>query len=374
VLGPTSKIALNPNETTIAEVLKPLGYSTACFGKWHLSSYTDGPEIQGFDEYAGLLFSNDMWPPNGNWPKLYFWGEQSGWEIKGPEDQNKLTETYTRRTLQFIRKNKKKPFFIYLAHSMMHVPIAASKKFRGRSNAGLYGDALMEIDSSTGAIMKELANQGIEKNTIVIFSSDNGPWLPYGDHAGSSGGLREGKGTTFEGGFRVPGIFSWPSKFPAGKTVGEVVSTMDVLPTIAALTKAKPGKLKIDGHDISNLLYDVPGAVTPWKWFFYYWPWQLQAVRSGDWKLHVPHEHRHQGPVSGSDGRPFGETTQKIGLSLFNLRTDPSEKINLAEQHPDIVRRLLTIMEMGREELGDTLTKTIGKEVRPPHSGFGIGP
>ncbi|MBI1335211.1 MAG: sulfatase-like hydrolase/transferase [Armatimonadetes bacterium] len=367
VLGPDWKTGLNPDEITIPRMLKASGYATACVGKWHLGVKNLMPTHQGFDEFFGLPYSADMWPPNGNWPRLFLYeGDKPLEEIKNLDDQAQLTRRYTEHAQEFIRKNKKKPFFLYMTHSMPHVPIAASKRFLGKSRAGLYGDVVQEIDWSVGEVLKTLKEQGLEKNTLVTFSSDNGPWLPYGDHAGSAGGLREGKGTTFEGGFREPGIFYEPGFVPKGLVVNEMASTMDYLPTFAKLSGATLPKNEIDGHDIRDLITGKKGAKTPWDAFYYYWPGELQAVRSGDWKLHVPHNHRHQTYPAGTGGKPAGEVTEHIGLSLFNITKDPAETTNVADQHPEIVERLLKLIEEARQDFGDTLTKRVGSKVRPP--------
>lgn len=368
VLNPDSMTGLNPQETNIASMLKPLGYVTACVGKWHLGVGTLMPKHQGFDTFFGLPYSHDMWPVNGkNWPPLWLYRDGTRVEeIKTLEDQAQLTAKYARFATDFIRQNKDRPFLLYLPHSMPHVPIAASRRFLGKSGAGLYGDVVQEIDWSVGEIRKTLNETGLEKDTLVFFSSDNGPWRPYGDHAGSTGGLREGKGTAFEAGFREPGIFLWPGRIPAGKVTDEVATTMDLLPTLAALSNAKLPSARIDGHDIRPLIFGEPGARTPWKWFYYFWPDELQAIRSGDWKLHVPHKHRHQTLPAGTGGKPAGEVTAEIGISLFDLKTDPGETTNVADKHPDVVKRLLRLIEIGRRELGDSRTKTKGSEVRSP--------
>lgn len=368
VLNPDTKTGLNPSEANLANVVRPLGYATACVGKWHLGVGNLMPTRQGFDTFFGLPYSHDMWPANGkNWPPLHLYkDDQPIEEVRSLEDQAKLTRRYTDFATSFIRANRSKPFLLYLPHSMPHVPLAASQRFLGRSTAGLYGDVVQEVDWSVGEILKTLRQTGLDDNTLVFFSSDNGPWRPYGDHAGSPGGLREGKGTTFEAGFRVPGIFWWPKRIPAGRTNKEVASTMDILPTIAALSGARLPEATIDGHDIRPLLFDVPGAATPWKWMYYIWPNELQAVRSGNWKLHVPHKHRHQTSPAGRGGKPAGESTESIGLSLYDLSTDPGESTNVAEFHPDVVKQLLRMIDIGRRELGDSITKTVGAEVRPP--------
>lgn len=327
------------------------------------------PATHGFDEFYGIPYSHDMWPPNpnGKWPPLFvFNNEVQEREIKTPDEQAELTNQLTEKTLDFIGRNQKNPFMVYLPLNQPHVPIAPSAKFRGRSRAGAYADQIFEIDDSVGRILNHLKKLKLDRKTMVMFSSDNGPWLPYGNHAGSAGIYREGKGTTFEGGFRVPGIFWMPGTIPAGRVQTEMASTMDVLPTFASLTGAKPQVKEIDGHDITPLLKCETGAKTPWKWMYYFWPAELQAVRSGDWKLHVAHNHRHQNQPTGTDGKPAGETTEKLELALYNLRDDPRETKNLATDHPDVVTRLTRLLSIGRSELGDSLTKSAGTSTRAP--------
>lgn len=369
VINPDAKIGLNPNETTIAEVAKSKGYKTAMFGKWHLGVGNLMPRTHGFDEFYGIPYSHDMWPPNpnGKWPPLYaFENETRQHEIKTLDDQVVLTARFTQKTLDFITRNRSNPFFVYLPLNQPHVPIAPSAKFRGKSKAGPYADQILEIDDSVGRVLDHLRKLKLDRKTMVVFSSDNGPWLPYGNHAGSAGIYREGKGTTFEGGFRVPGVFWMPGTIPAGKVQTEMASTMDILPTFASLIGAKQPEKEIDGHNILPLLKCEEGARTPWKWMYYYWPSELQAVRSGDWKLHVPHNHRHQNLPSGLDGKPAGETTERQELALYNLRSDPREKVNLAAQNPEVVNRLLRMINIGRDEYGDSLTKKGGSLTRMP--------
>ena len=369
VLNPESKIGLNPDETTIAEVAKSKGYRTAIFGKWHLGVGNLMPRTHGFDEFYGIPYSHDMWPPNpnGKWPKLHVYdNETQEREIATIGQQAEVTSQLTEKTLDFIGRNQKNPFMVYLPLNQPHVPIAPSAKFLGRSKAGAYADQILEIDDSVGRILNRLKKHKLDRKTMVMFSSDNGPWLPYGNHAGSAGIYREGKGTTFEGGFRVPGIFWMPGTIPAGKVQTEMASTMDILPTFATLIGAKPPEKEIDGHDIAQLIKCEEGARSPWKWMYYYWPAELQAVRSSDWKLHVPHNHRHQNQPAGKDGKPGGESTEKLNLALYNLKDDPGETKNLATDHPEVVARLARLLSIGRNELGDSLTKAAGTTTRAP--------
>lgn len=381
-LFPNAKVGLNPDETTIAELLKEKGYATGMFGKWHLG---DRPEFlptkQGFDEYVGLPYSNDMWPVHydgkpiddasnnrkKNFPFLpLLHNSDTLQEIKTFDDQAKLTGIYTERAVSFIKQHKKSPFFVYLPHSMPHVPIAASAKFKGKSKQGTYGDVLMEIDWSVGEIMKVLKENGLDKNTVVIFTSDNGPWLNYGNHAGSSGGLREGKGTAFEGGQRVPCIVRWKGITPEGIVCNKLTSTIDLLPTIAKICGTKLPTHKIDGVDILPLLKGDMEA-TPRKYFYYYYRRNnLEAVRRDDWKLVLPHEGRsYEGQVPGNDGFP-GKAPENIPfpLALYDLRRDPAERYDVKETYPEILAELQKVAEEAREDLGDDITKRTGKNVR----------
>ena len=271
-------------------------------------------------------------------------------------DQTKLTTTYTDRAVQFIKKNKDRPFFLYLSHSMPHVPLFVSERFRGKSEQGLYGDVIMEIDWSVGQILETLRQLGLDDNTVVLFSSDNGPWLSYGNHAGSAGRLREGKGTTWEGGVRMPFIARWPGKIPADKTQSEPAMTIDILPTLARITGAKLPTGKIDGKDISPLLFGEDGAKSPHDAYFFYWNRELHAVRSGPWKLYFPHSYQTlEGSSAGNDGKPGPYKVAMVGLELYNLDTDVSERLDVAARHPDVVRRLQVLADRMRKDLGDSL-------------------
>jgi arylsulfatase A-like enzyme len=368
VLGPKSTIGVSSQEQTIAEILRPRGYATACFGKWHLGHYRQFlPTRHGFDEYFGLPYSNDMWPrhpTDKNYPQLpLIEGENT---IEYNPDQTKLTTWYTERAVGFIEKNKDRPFFIYLAHSMPHVPLHVSDKFKGKSKLGLYGDVIMEIDWSVGQILSTLKRLGIDENTLVFFTSDNGPWLSYGDHAGSAGPLREGKGTAFEGGQRIPGICRWPGKIPAGKPCGELVTTMDILPTLARLAGAELPYLSIDGKDIWPLMSRQKGATSSHDGFFYYNGWALEAVRSGKWKLHLPHNFRTlAGKAGGTGGQPANYEQTKIGLALFDLEKDVGEQYDISAQNPQVVARLVALADKMREDLGDSVKNVTGKNRRP---------
>jgi len=371
-LNPNSKVGISDNEMTLAQLVKQRGYATAIYGKWHLGHHPQFlPTRHGFDDYFGLPYSNDMWPKHpeakpGTYPDLpLIEGEKT---VKLNPDQSQLTTWYTERAVKFIEKNKDKPFFLYVPHTMPHVPLAVSDKFKGKSELGLYGDVIMEIDWSVGEILTALKKHGLDDDTLVIFTSDNGPWLSYGNHAGSAGGLREGKITTFEGGVREPFIARWPGKIPAGSVCREPAMTIDILPTLAKLAGAALPKNKIDGLDIWPLLSAKADAKSPHEAYYFYWGRELQAVRSGKWKLHFPHSYRSLTSKAGMDGKAAGYTDAKIDLALFDLEKDAGEMTNVGDKHPDVVKQLQALAEKARDDLGDTATKREGKGVRKPGS------
>ncbi len=367
-LGPKDRHGISNREQTIAEVLKPKGYATALFGKWHLGHHPPFlPTRHGFDTYFGLPYSNDMWPrhPTARYPDLpLIEGEKT---VALNPDQSLLTTQYTERAVRFIADNKDRPFFLYVAHNMPHVPLHVSAKFQGKSGQGLYGDVIREVDWSVGQILDALKEQGLDGRTLVIFTSDNGPWLSYGKHAGSAGPLREGKGTTWEGGQREPCLMRWPGHIPAGLVCREPAMTIDILPTLARFAGAPLPRLPIDGKDIRPLLSGQPGARSPHEALYFYWDRHLQAVRSGPWKLHFPHAFRTlAGRPGGRDGKPASYEEARTGLALFDLEKDPGETTDVAAGHPDVVERLKKLADRAREELGDSATKQVGKGVRPP--------
>ncbi|HEV3384870.1 MAG TPA: sulfatase, partial [Gemmata sp.] len=299
-LGPSSRVGINNTEMTIAEACKSKGYATGMVGKWHLGHHPQFlPTRHGFDSYYGLPYSNDMWPSHpeakaGTYPPLPL---LDGEKIVNPNvmaaDQAQLTTQYTGRAVKFIETNKDKPFFLYVAHTMPHVPLFVSDKFKGKSKQGLYGDVIEELDWSVGEIIKALDDHKLAANTLVMFSCDNGPWLSYGNHGGSAGPLREGKGTVWEGGVREPFIARWPNVIPADTVCREPAMTIDVLPTVAKMIGAELPKHTIDGKDIGPLLRGEAGAKCPHEaFYFYYNTGDLQAVRSGKWKLMLPHKYR----------------------------------------------------------------------------------
>ncbi len=377
-LGPGARHGINDSEMTIAQLLKQKGYATGMAGKWHLGHHPQFlPTHHGFDEYFGLPYSNDMWPHHpeakpGAYPPLPLIEGDTPVKVGlGHEDQEQLTTQYTERAVKFIERNKDHPFFFYLAHSMPHVPLHVSDKFKGKSQQGLYGDVIMEIDWSVGEVLKALKKDKLDDNTLVIFTSDNGPWLGYGNHAGSAGPLREGKGTSWEGGTREPCIMRWPGKIPSGKTSDAMLMTIDLLPTIAKLVGAELPKHKIDGLDVWPLIAGEKDAKNPHEaYFFYYENNQLQGVTSGDgrWKLQLPHAFRTlAGRPGGTNGIPAKYEQIKIAEpELYDLERDIRERTNVASEHPEIVKRLLGFAEQAREDLGDSLTSREGSGVRKP--------
>jgi arylsulfatase A len=367
-LGPANKHGIHADEILLPEILKAHGYATAIFGKWHLGHHPQFlPTRHGFDRYFGLPYSNDMWPlhpTNKTFPPLPL---IDGEKVIGHDpDQTQLTTWYTQKAVEFIEQNRERPFFLYLPHSMPHVPLFVSDKFRGKSGAGLFGDVVAEIDWSVGQVLDTLKSQGLDEQTLVFFSSDNGPWLSYGNHAGSAGPHREGKGTTWDGGHCVPCLARWPGKIPAGATCRELAATIDVLPTFARLAGAEPPRDRIiDGRDIWPLLSGEEGALSPHEAFFYYWDHGLEAVRSGKWKLHFPHSYRTLDGPPGHDGQPGPYKQAKTDVALYDLSTDKGENTNLAGQHPEVVARLQALAEQARADLGDSLTGREGKNRRP---------
>lgn len=368
-LGPSSRHGIHEDEWTIGDVLKSRGYATGCFGKWHLGHHRQFlPTRNGFDRYFGLPYSNDMWPKHPERPDAFpdlplFDGERI---VEYNPDQRNLTTWYTEHAVRFIEEHKEGPFFVYLAHSMPHVPLFVSDKFAGKTRRGLFGDVIEEVDWSVGQILATLGRLGLDQRTLVIFTSDNGPWLSYGDHAGTAGALREGKGTSFDGGVREPCVMRWPGRIPAGTVCREPAMTIDILPTLAGLAGAKlPDDRIIDGRDIWPLVSSQRGARSPHEALYFYWGGELQGVRAGRWKLHLPHNYRSLDGPGGSGGIPAKYIQRSIGLALFDLDNDPGETTNLVEEYPDVVGRLMHYVQLARDDLGDTGQNRKGKNVRP---------
>lgn len=382
---PNSKEGLNPNEKTIAEIAKEQGYVTGIVGKWHLGDAKEMmPLAQGFDEYFGIPYSNDMWPihydgskPDSIKNKNLLWklsipelpvieGNEKIMEIKDINDQDRITTMYTERAVKFINKNKEEPFFLYIAHSMPHVPLGVSDKFRGKSEQGMYGDVIMELDWSVGEVIKALKENGIEENTLVVFTSDNGPWLNYGNHAGSTAGLREGKGTMWEGGTRVPALMKWPARIKPGQESDALMLNVDILPTITEIIDGKLPDHKIDGIAMRPVIEGKDVNLRHEFWGYY--GGSLIFIRKDNWKLYFPHTYRSYKDVEpGMDGFPGPYSHKTLETpELYNLETDLYETNNVIEKYPEIAKELLKRGDVVREKLGDRITQTIGSETRKP--------
>ena len=343
---------LHPKEVTIAEVLKTNGYQTACIGKWHVGEEPNQmPLNQGFDYFFGTP------KPNGH-TKLI---EQAPFRciimqnkdtikvINTAEEMGQLTKIYTKEATNFIKRNKNKPFFLYLPHTMPHVPLGASKDFRGKSAGGFYGDVIEELDWSMGEVLKTLKEEGLEENTLVIFTSDNGPWIEeqIGDHGGSAFPLRGNKMQTWEGGVRVPAIMQWKGKIPENVVSDALLTTMDFLPTFADISGAVISKeITLDGKSFKDVL--LKNKESQHDRFYYYSYTHLQAVRDKEWKLVLP---RKAKPKYMKWAARKVEAVDEI--LLFNLKNDKEEQYNLADQNPEKVKELMLLIEEGRKELGD---------------------
>jgi arylsulfatase A-like enzyme len=389
-LNPQAQHGINADETTLAELCRGRGYATAVFGKWHLGHHRQFLPLQhGFDEYFGLPYSNDMWPNHPDlaklppaaaerkrrFPPLPLIENNDIIDAKvDADDQTQLTRKYTEHAVDFINRNKSRPFFLYVPHTMVHVPLYVSAEFEGRSGAGLFGDAVAEIDSSVGQILDAIDGNGLDRTTLVLFASDNGPWLSYGNHGGSAGPLRDGKGTMFEGGHRVPCVMRWPGKIPAGTRCDELAVTFDLFPTIALLLGAEiANDRKIDGKEIWPLMAGTPNATSPHDAFYCYYGRELRAIRDRRWKLHFPHRSNTlAGRPGGRDGTPARYEQIEVGHWLFDLKNDIGETTDVAADHPDVVDRLERHAEAARATLGDTLTGRQGSEVRPAGQVAGV--
>lgn len=359
VLFPWSEEGMNENEVTIAEVLKGKGYATACYGKWHLGHHKKFLPLQhGFDEYYGLPYSNDMRPDmnedeHPNLPLI-----EGNDIVEYNPSQSLLTKQYTDKAIDFIERNRDKPFFVYLPYAMPHIPLYVSHEYRNRSES-LYGDVIMEMDGSVGRIIDKLKQLGIDKNTLVIYTSDNGPWLSYGTHGGSAKPLREGKFTTFEGGQRVPCIMWMPDRIQPGSVSDDIVSTLDLFPTIAVMAGADLPDQTIDGMDAGALIFNDVADETVQKPFYFFANDELQAVRVGKWKLHRPHYY-HSVIKPGTDGRTGWGKAKRTGWALYDLEEDVGERINIADKHPEKVEELKMLM-IGFESEINAGKRPIGK-------------
>ena len=362
-LGPHAKHGIHTDEVTIADLCKENGYATAIFGKWHLGHHPPFlPMKHGFDTFEGIPYSNDMWPMHpeakkGTYPPLPYYIDEE--IVRVQPDQAQFTKDFTNLTIDFIKKHKDEPFFIYVPHPMVHVPLFVSEEWEGATGLGLYADVVAEIDDGVGRIIDTINELGIDNRTLVIFTSDNGPWLSYGDHAGQTGIYREGKGTTFEGGVRVPFVAWWPGTIPAGTTSSEPVMTIDLMPSIAEWIGTDIPNDTIDGKSVVRILEGQEGATSPHDaYFFYYRQNDLEAIRFGKWKLHFPHGYRSMGdnPV-GNGGLPGKyDYSVKTELELYDLVADPSETTNIISEHPIIMEQILQLANSMRLDLGDTLT------------------
>lgn len=369
---PNSKQGLNLSETTLAEMLKAIDYKTGIFGKWHLGDHPDFmPNNQGFDTYFGIPYSNDMWPLHPQQGPIFDFGPLPLFEneaiIDTLTDQSLLTTQITERSVDFIKKNKDNPFFLYIAHPQPHVPLFVSDKFKGKSERGLYGDVIMEIDWSVGQVLATLKENGLDEHTIVIFTSDNGPWLSYGDHAGCAYPLREGKGTALEGGQREPCIIRYPDKLKAGRTIDVPMMAIDILPTIAHITGAELPANKIDGKNVWDIWTGNSDRSPHEAYYFYYHVNELHGIRYGKWKLYFPHRYRTlNGKAGGKDGQPVEYEYNTIDkIELYDLSNDISETRDVADEHPEIVAKIIPLGEKIRAELGDALTEQEGTGNRP---------
>ena len=372
VIGDKSGLGLHPSETTIADMLKASGYATALVGKWHVGQQTELlPLRQGFDEFFGTPYSNDTGPDMSAEARMA--GRTGLPLIEGEKvieinpDQRYLTRRYTERAVNFITRNKHRPFFLYLAHNMPHTPLFVSEGFKGTSPRGLYGDVIAELDWSLGRILDALRENGLDERTMVVFTSDNGPWHLYGDHGGSAAPLRGGKKQSLEGGMRVPCIMRWPGRIPAQSVCHELAASIDLLPTVAKFTGAALPERRIDGLDLSPLLLGRVGATSPHPCFYYYWQQELRAVRQGKWKLQFPHVDREipdpQKP--GHSGHRGVTMAVEQPLALYNLEETPDESVDVASRYPQIVAALSALAEVARKDIGDSLQNKAGGNIRP---------
>ena len=367
--GPTSNSGINHDEYTLAEMLKDNGYKTGIFGKWHLGSIKEFfPTKHGFDEFYGILYSNDMWRWHPEYPEGYpqdllLYRNETA--IKEIVDQSNLTKDITTESINFIKKNKDQPFFLYIAHPQPHVPLFVSEDFTNITGKGLYADVVTEIDYSVGRIITYLEENDLSDNTILVFTSDNGPWLSYGDHSGSSGIYREGKGTTWEGGVRVPSIIKFPNGLKPS-IIDEPVMAIDWMPTFANITKSKLSQNKIDGKDIWPLLSGEVDQTPHKKLYFYYRVNELHSIRMNEWKIQFSRTYRSlNGREGGKDGVPVKYDINLIeNNELYNLSSDPEEKINVYDRFPEIAKKMEKLGEEARIELGDNLLGVKGIENR----------
>lgn len=363
-LNHSSTQGIADSDWLLSEMFRERGYATAIYGKWHLGHLPQyNPTRHGFDHFVGIPYSNDnsrYHPVVRDIPPLPLLENER--VIEEDPDQSQFTRRFTELAVAFIEQHRERPFFLYVPHVMPHVPIFATPEFRGRSRRGLYGDVVEELDWSLGQIIAAVDRLQLGQRTLILFASDNGPFLSYGDHAGSAGPLREGKLTTFEGGVRVPCIARWTGVIPAGRECREVAATIDLLPTLTRWIGGKMPQRRVDGRDIGPLLRGEPEARSPHAEYLFFEGTELQALRAGRWKLHLPHPYLTVAGPPGRDGKPanFGQLkpasiaqsgirgiasrhgyeVSDLPLSLYDLESDPGERTNVAADHPDIVKQL----------------------------------
>lgn len=346
---------LDPSFATAAEVLKKAGYATAVFGKWHVGDQPETrPPQRGFDESSGLMYSNDMWRHHPEVRRfdscaLQYWkNDEVIIDDVSPQQQKMLTTWYTEDAVDFIHRHQEQPFFLYVPHNMPHVPLHVSDKFDGKSKAGLYGDVIMEIDWSLGQVMDALESTGQMEETLVIFTSDNGPWLSYGNHAGSTP-YREGKATAFDGGTRSACVMAYPGHIEAGTVSTKAFNTVDLLPTWARLAGAELSQEDVDGRDVWDLLTNQPGASNPHTYYPFSTARTFEGIITGDgkWKLHLPHTYKTVAEA-GQDGKPGRYEDAFIDLSLFDMEEDPLETTNVFDRYPEIGKQLQQTAEAHR--------------------------
>ena len=390
-LNHTSKAGLHPDEFLLPELLKREGYATGIYGKWHLGTTAMfHPMKHGFDDYLGLPYSNDnsKYHPSlaAEMPPLPLYDGEKVAEVD--PDQSQFTKRFTERAVAFMEQHREEPFFVYLPHVMPHVPIFASEAFKGKSEAGLYGDVVEELDWSMGVILDTIKRLGLDEETLVMFFSDNGPFLSYGEHSGHAVPLREGKLTSYEGGVRVPFIARWPGKIRAGSVSAEPVMEIDLLPTMARLLGAElPKERVIDGMDVSGVLMGEEGAKSPHEVLGFWAGDELQAVRLGKWKLHFEHSYITVHGEPGKGGKPsnwenmkpqaitqsgiagiasrHGYRVEQQKLALYDLKSDPGESRDVAAGNGEVVERLKGLAVPLRNALGDALTGVKAGEARP---------
>lgn len=369
-LSQRSKNGIHQDETTLAEICKSQGYATAMYGKWHLGYQKKFlPVHHGFDDYFGFPYSNDMWPSGPvrfvkSYPLLPLIEDDD--IVARVRDQTWMTTWITERSVEFIKQSKQKPFFLYLAHPQPHVPLYTSPTHTGSSRQGKYGDVMHEIDWSTGEVLEALEKAGVIDNTLVIFTSDNGPWMVYGNHAGGVGPLRGCKGNCWDGGVRVPCVMQWPARLKPGSVVKTPMMTIDVLPTIANLIGAPLPQKKIDGKDAWKVIAGEQDQPVQEAYYFFYRRNSLEAMRMGRWKLQFPHQWRDSKTSPANDGHAGKYVTQECGLELYDLESDLGESKDVSSVYPEIVKKMQALADLKREELGDDLKKVQGKENRQP--------